>query len=276
MYAKENTIYWDDQLVVQHQFQDERQTAMRELQLLVCYQGHMRIMVYDQELEVTPSHILFMPQGSHPRDAMYSGDYDGLFISMSAVFFQHTFGMNRVLSGLMDLLTRQPLQQVEPLSEDGKKFFRRTLYNNDNPFHREEIHTMIRLLVYSTLGPLAASLHREEHEGAMTQGDMLFHRFMDLVRQNSQQKHTVQFYADQLFVTPKHLSAVCREHMGKNASTIISDALTSHIRYLLLHSDLTIKEIAAKTAFPNLSFFGRYVVKHLGDNPTNIRNSHIS
>ena len=43
------------------------------------------------------------------------------------------------------------------------------------------------------------------------------------------------------------------------------------IDYLMKHSSKSIKEIAGELDFPNLSFFGKYVKKHLGVSPRDYR-----
>jgi AraC-like DNA-binding protein len=84
-------------------------------------------------------------------------------------------------------------------------------------------------------------------------------------------ERSVKSYADELCVSPKYLTSVCQQQSNKTASQIISLAVTSRIKQLLLYSDLSIKEIAAELHFGNLSFFGKYVKKHLGQSPNNYR-----
>ena len=45
----------------------------------------------------------------------------------------------------------------------------------------------------------------------------------------------------------------------------------SRIKQLLLYSDMSIKEVASEMGFENLSFFGKYVKKHLGLSPNHYR-----
>ena len=65
----------------------------------------------------------------------------------------------------------------------------------------------------------------------------------------------IGFYANQLYVTPKYLSAVCKEVSGQTASELITQYMVKDILYLLRNSQKSIKEIANELNFPNLSFF---------------------
>ena len=49
-------------------------------------------------------------------------------------------------------------------------------------------------------------------------------------------------------------------------------AIVGRIKQHLQYSAMSIKEIATIMNFDNLSFFGKYVKKHLGISPTNYRN----
>ena len=54
----------------------------------------------------------------------------------------------------------------------------------------------------------------------------------------------IGFYANQLYVTPKYLSAVCKEVSGQTASELITQYMVKDILYLLRNSQKSIKEIA--------------------------------
>ena len=64
---------------------------------------------------------------------------------------------------------------------------------------------------------------------------------------------------------------MCRNLTGRTASEIITSNTVNRVRQQLLYSDRTIKEIAAYMGFDNLSFFGKFVKKHLGASPNNYR-----
>ena len=105
----------------------------------------------------------------------------------------------------------------------------------------------------------------------LRQGDRVFRKFMLLLAENSNMNRSVKSYADELCVSPKYLTSVCRKHSDYTASELIATSVISRIKQLLLYSDLSIKEVAAEMGFDNLSFFGKYVKKHLGLSPNNYR-----
>lgn len=98
-------------------------------------------------------------------------------------------------------------------------------------------------------------------------GEYLFKRFVELLENSYPKIRRVDYYAMKLHVTPKYLSAVCKNCSGQTASKLIDTYIIRDIEYLLKHSMKSVKEIAWELDFPNLSFFGKYVKKHFGVSP---------
>ncbi|MGM9709563.1 MAG: helix-turn-helix domain-containing protein [Prevotella sp.] len=105
----------------------------------------------------------------------------------------------------------------------------------------------------------------------LSQKDKLFWAFIEMITSDNVVNRRLSYYAEKLYVTPKYLSHVCRCVSGQTAVAWINQMVTDSIRYDLECSDMTIKEIAAKYDFPNLSFFGKYTKRQLGMSPTEYR-----
>ena len=70
-------------------------------------------------------------------------------------------------------------------------------------------------------------------------------------------------------------SSVVKEVSGRTALDWINDVTMQQIKFQLKTSDSSIKEIADRFNFPNQSFFGKYVKKHLGVSPAKYRNQSV-
>ena len=102
-----------------------------------------------------------------------------------------------------------------------------------------------------------------------------FRDFLELLSSTYPKPRNVAYYADKLCLTPKYLSTVCREACGSTASEIINRYVVRDVQYLLRQRGKSIKEICNELEFPNLSFFGRYVKKHLGLSPKAYRSHEV-
>ena len=152
--------------------------------------------------------------------------------------------------------------------------------DSDNPYRQRIIKITSQaaaveiLHELDTWNPLEeAPIDQVKHD--TSQKDRLFQRFITLLSHPTNTEREVRAYAEQLLVTPKYLSAVCKEKSGRTAMDWITENTVAHIKYYLLQTDLTVKEIAFKLDFPDVSFFCKYVKKHLGQAPLEYRNGQL-
>lgn len=68
-----------------------------------------------------------------------------------------------------------------------------------------------------------------------------FQRFLDLLHSVEIKHHTVEWYANELCISPKYLSALCKKHSGKTANEWITEHVLEDIRYYLKQTDYSIK-----------------------------------
>ena len=98
-------------------------------------------------------------------------------------------------------------------------------------------------------------------------GKELTNQFTELVQTHFHKEHTVDFYARQLFVTSKYLTASIKEATGKTARNFISEALSMEAQALLQQPNFSVKEAAALLHFPDQSTFGRFFKRMVGVAP---------
>ena len=82
---------------------------------------------------------------------------------------------------------------------------------------------------------------------------------------------SIKFYADKLFITPKHLNFVCKQNTGIPASEWIQQFVKERLIILLENENLGITEISDMMEFSSRSYFTRYVKKLLGSTPSEYR-----
>jgi len=147
------------------------------------------------------------------------------------------------------------------------------VFKMDHPeksFGRETMRDIIRCFAYDLLYSISKHLDQSEDD-MLRQSDRIFRRFMLLLADGNGINRSVKSFADELCVSPKYLTSVCHKHSEYTASELIASSAMGRIKQLLLYSDMSIKEVAAEMGFDNLSFFGKYVRKHLGLSPNNYR-----
>lgn len=98
-----------------------------------------------------------------------------------------------------------------------------------------------------------------------------FKQLVNLLHENYRTERSVEFYANQMNLTPKHLSRVVRNYSGKSVHQWIDDFVVLEIKNLLKYSDLSIQQISYELNFPNPSFMGQYFKRITGKTPGEYR-----
>ena len=104
-----------------------------------------------------------------------------------------------------------------------------------------------------------------------SRGQVLFSQFIDLVVEHHREQHSVKFYADELGITPKYLSAVAEEQTGKNAKRWIDEHIALDAKVLLRSSSRDIQKVSKILNFPDVSFFGKFFKRLVGVSPKTYR-----
>ncbi len=95
--------------------------------------------------------------------------------------------------------------------------------------------------------------------------------FKELVENHFQMYHYVKDYASLMGTTPALLNKQVKNMTDMNASEIIHNRISLEIKRLLIHTDLTNKEIAYRLHFEDPSYFNRFFRKKEGMTPSAFR-----
>lgn len=109
---------------------------------------------------------------------------------------------------------------------------------------------------------------QEEASKPLKREEILFKEFIKLVSEHHRKERRVDFYAEQLYLSPKHFSTVIKKVSGKTAGHWIDEYVILEAKTLLKFSAMSIQEIAYYMNFPNPSFFGKYFKHHTGMSPS--------
>jgi AraC-like DNA-binding protein len=93
---------------------------------------------------------------------------------------------------------------------------------------------------------------------AFSRKDEVLQKFVTQLYRHYRTQHEVSFYAEQQFLTTRYFSTIIKECSGKSPTQWIATALLVEARNLLLHTNMTIKEISDALTFPNQSYFGKW------------------
>jgi AraC-like DNA-binding protein len=277
--------YSDNDIVVVdsiQQFTETRTAHVSMNAIVICTSGRVQAQMNGIQMELHKNQVAVIPQNVTVTDVMVSPDFN-----LKAMFLT-----NRILQSFLrekmniwnDMMYIHR-HHIVTMDEDEMLFYTHfydmlTLAierGKENPYHTEIIQALLRSAILGLCGAMKWMLSADNQlsisNSQLSTGKSHFQRFLDLLHSNDVKRHTVEFYAGELCVSPKYLTAVCKKNSGKTANEWITEHVLEDIRYYLRQTDLSIKQICDKLAFPNPSFFGKYVKDHFGVTPLEFRNS---
>ena len=109
--------------------------------------------------------------------------------------------------------------------------------------------------------------------GVKDRSSEYFDKLMTLISENYREQRNVEFYAEKMHVSSKHLSRVVRSYTGKSVHQWIDEFVALEIKNLLKFSNMSIQQISLELNFPNPSFMGQYFKRITGMTPGEYKRS---
>ena len=275
-------VYSDKDIVIFDTIQQLAEISAAHLELnviAICTKGKIQGLLNGQPIELCGNHIVIIPSGSLVTNIMVSPDYKIKTLCINNGVL-HDF-LREKMSLWDEMMYVRHLHTIT--MEDNETAFYMHFYEmlemclqspNDFPFRSDVIQALLRSGMLALCGALKNQLHNVEEQ--VLSSNNHFHRFLDLLHQEQVKHRTVEWYAEQLCISPKYLSAICKKYSDKTANQWITENVLEDVRYYLKQTDLSIKQISDKLGFSTPSFFGKFVREHLGVTPMKYREGIIA
>jgi len=250
-------------------------TDLNAVLLLVCQRGTMKAQIRDVEYEVGIGQGLVLLPMVVIQQLLVTPDVHFCGFGFSITAMENVFHAYRATWQEALTLADRP---VVTLSE-GQMQVAENLYQiawqaermTDCRYYRPMMRAVVQAFLYMIADVVRQRGHSDEDEG-LTQKERLFKQFVSLLWASGGKNRKVDYFAQQLCITPKYLATLVRESSGKTPLEMIHRYTANMIAQRLRSTNLTVKEICSELEFPNESFFGRFVKKYLGCTPREYRN----
>ncbi len=130
--------------------------------------------------------------------------------------------------------------------------------------------TLLKSLLYTLLNFRSLSEEKGKIHKSTRQEDIMA-KFIMEVGENFKENRQVNYYAEKLCITPKHLSTVIKSVSGLTAGEWIDQYVIMEAKILLRSSKKSIQQISQELNFKNQSFFGKYFKHITGLTPSEFR-----
>lgn len=223
-----------------------------------------------QGFEVKKNQIYFMVPGQ-VHAWHFEGEMKGFVINFSGTFFQSFLLRPEYLesfSFLSGVTEDAVLNLDEMLAEDVKDLFEGLIAQSkkDGALQID----MIRLILLQIFITIEQS-HPHTSRLSVPLQNAVVRSFLKLVEMHFIEKRLPGNYAELLSVSPNHLNALAKEHLGKQAGEVIRERVLLEAKRLLIMPELTVAEIAYRLNFNDNSYFTRFFRKYAGVTPEAFR-----
>lgn len=241
--------------------------------VLFCLEGESEITIDLKQYQVKKNtQVIILPGSVVSINKIGKSFNVAFFISQNEMFHAACL---RLESSFFHFLKENPCYTLpEQFTNNIKAFISGTqvIYDDtENRFRDQIARNHLQSFLLDVYDKVQRLFTPKEIEGR-NRKDELFKKFMSLVHVNCATQREVNFYADQLCISPKYLTNIVRATTGESAKTIIDDFAILEIKVLLQSSEYTIQEIADQLNFPDQSYLGRYFKRHEGTSPMEYRN----
>ena len=271
--------YNDDELVIVDNLREIPQFGSGKIDFNVvaaCITGRMLLEVSGQPTTVNAQQIFICHPHVVLSNLMISPDFECKVMCLSDRL------LRSILQSQMLIWNNKLYKQrhcIIDIPADRFGLYNELRYqwlNEDNPFKREILVSLLRVALLELCHQLMSKdKDQKVGEDFLQEGnsrmETLFHQFLKNIARRRIKKLSVSEYAEELCISPKYLSTVCRTVSGKSPTEWISEHVIGDITHYLKNTELTASQIGIELGFPNASFFGKYVREHLGMSPNEYR-----
>lgn len=248
--------------------------VMIEMPIFVmCVQGSATVDLNLKTYNVPANSLVTLMPDHILHGYKHTDDFKGLFIAVS----------NRCVDELIpDILTALPavmtfrsspvvelsMEEMDILREM-HSFLWMLIRSDVGIYKKKVVNGMLQSLLYTALS--AYKTRNMYSTTKRSRNEEIFFNFFTLLEHNFREQRSVQFYADKLCITPKHLSTVVKSVSGRTAGSWIDGYVILAAKVMLRSSASTIQEVSVALNFPNQSFFGKFFKQHVGVSPREYR-----
>lgn len=246
--------------------------APDQLTIILCTGGRKELQINFADYTLTPGSLAFIYPNSMWRPLATSSDFEAHYFSIqgtSAKEWNAFIDLDTVFS-LSSYIAKHPHTQ---LSLDETLVMTQYLNLLKSRYEANAQAIIIRFILSAftlELNRIFTAREKSDRSKISRQEDILW-KFLTLLKQYHKEERTVNFYADKMCISPKHLSSVIKQMSHKTAHELIADFVTMTAKRLLKTTTMSIQEISDELNFANQSFFGKFFKQNTGQSPSAYR-----
>lgn len=242
---------------------------------LLCLAGEGSFVFNEHCYHLLKNNLVVIPNPSRVSNLAAHADLQVEWFAADYKFLQNLLPSNNYSIGGSISLNKDPVikltdEQAQHLLDD----FHRLRDRKDDShlqFYRELMGSLCLTMMYDIF---EAHAQREVTDSHSDRTAYIVKQLMTLLATGiSRTERDVSYYAERLNVSPKYLSATIKRVTGHSVTSYIDRYTIPILKNYLNDERLSLTQIADLMNFTSLSYFSRYCTKHLGQSPSEYRQS---
>ena len=243
---------------------------LQHTSIFYCVSGEALFTIDGHKYRFTPGQIIICPMGSNI-----------LLLDITSDFSSRLLGLSKhIWLAARSSISSETMQAIECRTHQGsnseleKEFINNIFRQIDildteaaNSTNTEYCRQNIVLAVTSLLlyvQRICKETTRPLKENIGESKDKLFYEFRTMLAKHFRDDRSVQFYADNLKISTRHLNTICQRAGGQNAKEIIDHYTIIELQVSLMYSHKSFQELVNEFHFPDQSYLNRYFKRHTG------------
>ena len=242
---------------------------------LLCIGGEGSFVFNEHCYHIAKNDLVVIPMPHRVSNLAAHADFQVEWFAADYKFLQNLLPSNNYSIGGSISLNQNPVirltdEQAVHLLED----FHR-LHDRMNDSHLQFYHELMGSLCLTMMYDIfEAHAQQEATDSHTDRTAYIVKQLMTLLSTGiCRTERDVGYYAQRLNVSPKYLSSTIKRVTGHNVTTYIDRHTIPILKDYLNDERLSLTQIADLMNFTSLSYFSRYCTKHLGQSPSEYRQS---
>ena len=242
---------------------------------LICKTGEGSFVFNERCYHIVKNDLVVIPMPNKVKNLAAHTDLQVEWFAADYKFLQNLLPSNNYSIGGSIALNQDPViqltdEQTRHILDDFHRL-RERMEDSHLQFYRELMGSLCLTMMYDIF---EAHAQREATDSHTDRTAYIVKQLMALLSTGiSRTERDVSYYAARLNVSPKYLSATIKRVTGHSVTSYINRHTIPILKDYLNDERLSLSQIADSMNFTSLSYFSRYCTKHLGQSPSEYRQS---
>jgi len=242
---------------------------------LLCMAGEGSFVFNERCYHIVKNDLVVIPMPDRVKNIAAHDDLQVEWFAADYKFLQNLLPSNNYSIGGSISLNQDPVvplteEQAARILEDFHRL-RDRMVERQLMFYHELMGSLCLTMMYDIF---EAHAQRDATENHSDRAGYIVKQLMAMLATGiSQTEREVRYYAKRLNVSPKYLSETVRRMTGHSVTSYIDRHSIPILKDYLNDERLSLTQIADLMNFTSLSYFSRYCTKHLGQSPSEYRQS---